>query len=266
MQPLISCQELRRRLGEVIICDIRWSLTEPGVGQSAYERGHIPGAVFVDLEGDLTGDEGPGRHPLPSPQAFGLTLGRLGIRPDDEVVVYDDMYGVIAARMWWMLRSIGHQTSRLLDGGLGRWLDLGFPVVTGSETRPSTYYPEPEKFTKVASIDTLEGRTVVDARAPERYRGETEPIDPKAGHIPGAINLPTDQNLGPDGTFLPASELRRLYARAGSHPVLSCGSGVSACHDAVALVVAGHDLPEIYIGSFSEWSRTDRPVATGEET
>ncbi|MFQ5522804.1 MAG: sulfurtransferase [Acidimicrobiia bacterium] len=263
MQPLISCEELGRRLAEVVPCDIRWSLTEPDVGRSAYEEAHIPGAMFVDLETDLTGKEGPGRHPLPSPEAFAATLGRLGIRPQDEVVVYDDMFGVIAARMWWMLRSIGHESVRLLDGGLQRWRDLGLPLATGNQARPPTLYPTPRSFTKVTSIDELEGRILIDARSPERYRGETEPVDPKAGHIPGAVNLPTEDNLGRDGTFLPASELRRRYAGVGPNPVLSCGSGVSACHNAVALVLAGHELPEVYIGSFSEWSRTDRPVTTG---
>ena len=265
VHPLITCEELHQRLGEVVLCDIRWSLTEPEVGRSAYESEHIPGAVFVDLEADLTGEEGPGRHPLPSPAAFAATLGRLGVRPGDEVVVYDDMFGVIAARMWWMLRSIGHDSARLVDGGLKRWRQLGLPTATGNEIRPPASYPVPPGFAKVVSIDELEGRVLVDARSPERYRGETEPVDPKAGHIPGAVNLPTEGNLGPDGSFLAPDVLRARYAAVAPTPVLSCGSGVSACHNAVAMVLAGYELPEVYIGSFSEWSRSGRPIAVGPE-
>ncbi|HIE21823.1 MAG TPA: sulfurtransferase [Acidimicrobiia bacterium] len=265
MSPLIGCEELSQRLDEVVLCDIRWSLTDAGDKKRAYEEGHVPGAVFVDLETDLTGSAGPGRHPLPSPEEFAATLGRLGISIEDEVVVYDDMSGVIAARMWWMLRSIGHHRSRLLDGGFRRWVRLGLAVATGSEQRQPSSYPASRSFTRVVTVEKLEGRVIIDARSPERYRGEVEPVDPKAGHIPGAINLPTDHNLDSDGTFLPADELRLRYHGVGPDPVLSCGSGVSACHNAVAMVLAGHELPEIYIGSFSEWSRLDLPVSTGPE-
>lgn len=263
VHPLISTQELANRLDEVQLFDIRWSLTDPEHGRATYESGHIPGAVFVDLESDLSGATGPGRHPLPTVEEYATTLGRLGLRPDDEVVVYDDVSGVIAARMWWMLRSIGHESSRLLDGGLAAWVAVGRETKSGSVTPVQTLYPTPAGFTGVVERAYLPGRTIVDARASERYRGEHEPVDPKAGHIPGAINIPTALNLMRGGTFGEPGDLAVLYQDLGSDPVMSCGSGVNACHDALAMVVAGLEMPDIYIGAFSEWSRLDLPVATG---
>ena len=263
--PLIGSSELARRLPGVKLCDIRWSLTDPGHGRATYESGHIPGAVFVDLDQDLTGSEGPGRHPLPAPGVFARTLGRLGIFADDEVVVYDDVAGSIAARMWWMLTSIGHPSVRLLDGGYQTWLTQDRPIETGHNEPTLTTYPEPAGFAGVVTNDQIEGRVLIDARAPERYRGDTEPVDPKAGHIPGALNLPTAGNLGPEATFRDLADLAERYGSVGPDPVVSCGSGVSACHDAIAMVVAGHAMPDVYIGSFSEWSRLDLPVATGPD-
>ena len=263
MDPLIDTEELAVRLDEVKLFDIRWSLTDPAHGVAAYEEGHIPGAVFVDLETDLSGATGPGRHPLPSATDFAAALGRLGVSPDDEAVVYDDVSGVIAARMWWMLRSIGHGSSRLLDGGLAAWIAEGQPTDPGPVTPSPTLYLAPSGFTGVVTIDDLPGRTILDARLGDRYRGETEPADPKAGHIPGAISMPTSSNLDETGKMLAPSELAILYEAAGPDPVMSCGSGVTACHDALAMVVAGLGMPDVYIGSFSEWSRLDLPVATG---
>jgi thiosulfate/3-mercaptopyruvate sulfurtransferase len=263
--PLISVEELDSRLDQVVLCDLRWSLTDPGHGIAAFDSGHIPGAVFVDLDRDLAGDPGKqGRHPLPPVTEFCELLGRLGIGPDTEVVVYDDAGGAVAARLWWMLLAIGHQRVRLLDGGLGAWVEAGRPLSRDPGSRSPVTYPPATGFAGVAGIEDLEGRTVIDARAAERYRGEVEPVDPKAGHIPGAINIPFSGNLGADGRFLPDQALRRRYEAAPDEAIVSCGSGVNACHTALALVLAGHPIPDVYIGSFSEWSRRDLPVTVGD--
>ena len=263
MDPLIDCLSLAGRLDAVQLCDIRWALADPNHGQLTYEDGHIPGAVFVDLDTDLSAPPGPGRHPLPTVDSFVKTLGRLGITPEDEVVVYDDVGGAIAARMWWMLRSLGHDRSRLLDGGYQTWTSMGLPVEFGSNTPEAAEYVTSSTFEGVVTHDRLSGRTIVDARASERYTGETEPVDPKAGHIPGAVNKPTSGNLDADGRFLDAELLRARYSDVEANPVMSCGSGVTACHNALAMVVAGHEMPDVYIGSFSEWSHLDKPVVMG---
>lgn len=262
--PLISVGELVERLEEVALFDLRWSLTDPGHGREAYAAGHIPGAVFVDLDTDLTAAHGDGRHPLPSASDFTRTLGGLGAGPGDEIVVYDDTGGAVAARMWWMLRSIGHQQSRLLDGGLGAWIEAGLPVTEEVGRPRSTEYPAVQAFAGVVRAEDLAGRHLIDARAPERYRGEVEPVDPKAGHIPGAVNMPLTGNLGPEGRFLDRHDLVDRYSDIPVDTVVSCGSGVTACHAALALVVAGHVMPDVYIGSFSDWARRDLPVATGD--
>lgn len=264
MHPLISVDELEKIRDEVVLCDLRWDLSEPDKGRSTYEHGHIPGAVFVDLDADLAATPGQGgRHPLPHPEDFAQTLGSLGIAPETYVVVYDDMGGRIAARMWWMLRAIGHERVQLLDGGYQAWTGAGNDVGIGTFTASAARYPTPSGFAGVVGHDQLADRVVLDARAPERYRGETEPVDPKAGHIPGALNIPTGENLAPDGRFLLATDLEKVYAGIADRAVVSCGSGVTACHDALAMVVAGRPLPDVYVGSFSEWSRRDLPVATG---
>ncbi|MDP9494853.1 MAG: sulfurtransferase [Actinomycetota bacterium] len=263
--PLISVGELSERLDEIVLFDMRWSLTEPHQGRGTYAAGHLPGAVFVDLEADLAASAGDGRHPLPSVDEFTRTLGVLGAGPDDEIVVYDDMGGSVAARMWWMLRSIGHEKSRVLDGGLGAWIDAGLPVTDDETRRPSTEYPTVAGFTGVVTAEGLTGRHLIDARSPERYRGEVEPVDPKAGHIPGAINMPASGNLGPKGRFLDREGLADRYRETPDDTIVSCGSGVTACQVALALVAAGHPMPDVYIGSFSDWSRRVLPVATGDE-
>jgi thiosulfate/3-mercaptopyruvate sulfurtransferase len=261
--PLIGTEELARRLDEVDVFDLRWSLTDPGHGVASYEESHIPGAVYVDLDRDLAAPTGEGRHPLPPATHFVDTLGRLGVAPDHEVVVYDDMGGAVAARMWWMLKSIGHPgAARLLDGGLQAWVGAGLPVETGSIVPRPTIYPEVAGYTGVVGHDQLERRVVADARAPERYRGEVEPVDPKAGHIPGAVNYPFTGNLD-RGLFRSSHELAERYGAFPEDGVVSCGSGVNACHTALALVVAGRPMPDLYVGSFSDWSRRGLPVATG---
>lgn len=264
MHPLTDCQELSEHLDAVRLCDIRWALTNPNHGRSTYEAGHIPGAVFVDLDTDLSAPPGPGRHPLPTVESFARTLGRLGITPQDEVVVYDDMGGAIAARMWWMLQSIGHRRSRLLDGGYGAWTSMGLLIESGSNNPESVEYVTSATFKGVVTHDRLSDRAIVDARSFERYTGETEPVDPKAGHIPGAVSKPAAENLDTNGGFLDAEALRTHYSDVGADPVMSCGSGVTACHNALAMVLAGHEMPEIYIGSFSEWAHLDKPVALGD--
>ena len=262
--PLISAAELADASGTVKLFDLRWSLTDPTHGINAYQSAHIPGAVFVDLDQDLTG-EGDGRHPLPAIADFTVTLGRLGVGGDDHVIVYDDMKGTIAARMWWMLKSIGHNHVRVLDGGIQAWLGAGYPLATGVEHPALAVYPEVGDFTGVVTHADLADRLVIDVRAPERYRGEHEPVDPKAGHIPGAINLPTTGNLDSNGRFLPPGELAIRYDGVSDNPVLSCGSGVNACHAALAMELAGVGVPDIYVGSFSDWSTRDLPVHTGDK-
>ncbi|HEU4318722.1 MAG TPA: sulfurtransferase [Acidimicrobiia bacterium] len=264
MHPLISPLELMRAAPPPRLCDLRWDLTDPNKGRSTYEAGHIPGAVFVDLDRDLSAPPGlDGRHPLPNPADFAVTLTRLGIAPETHVVVYDDTSGTIAARLWWMLRAIGHERVQLLDGGLEAWVAEEGPLEVGDVTVAATEYPDPLRFAGVAGYDGLSERLVVDARAPERYRGDYEPVDPKPGHIPGAINVPTAKNLDGNGRFLDPDRLEALYRAVPDGAVVSCGSGVTACHNALAMVVAGRPMPDVYVGSYSEWSRRDFPVETG---
>lgn len=262
--PIISASELADAPGTVKLYDLRWALTDPTHGINTYKSGHIPGAVFVDLDQDLSG-KGDGRHPLPATTEFTATLGRLGVGRDDHVVVYDDMMGTIAARMWWMLKSIGHSHVRVLDGGIKAWIEGGHPIATGIEQPTTTTYPEVESFAGVVNHADLAGRLVIDVRAPDRYTGEHEPVDPKAGHIPGAINLPTTGNLDSRGRFLSPGDLAARHDGVAAHPVLSCGSGVNACHAALAMELAGLGGPDIYIGSFSDWSSRDLPVHTGPQ-
>lgn len=264
MHPLIRPNELNERLDAVRLFDIRWDLTDGSKGRETYRSGHIPGAVFADLDLDLADPPGErGRHPLPHPARFGETLSRLGVNRDDVVVVYDDVAGQYAARMWWMLRSIGHHASALLDGGYQAWARAGLPVETGDVTPEPGDYPTPSGFSGVVYHDALAERTVIDARSGSRYRGDHEPVDPKPGHIPGAINIPTTANLDESGEFLNPEALRQVYAEVPDGSVVSCGSGVTACHDALAMILAGRAMPDVYVGSYSEWSLLDLPVNIG---
>lgn len=264
--PLLDVPALASRLGDprLRICDVRWSLTEPG--RRAYEEGHLPGAVFVDVETDLTAPEGPGRHPLPSPAVFAATLGRLGIAPGDMVVAYDAAGGAsAAARLWWMLRSLGHADVFVLDGGLPAWTAAGLPLETDpAPAAPTSPYPVPETWTGVVDAAGAAAATVlVDARAPARYRGEIEPVDPRAGHIPGSLNVPYEGNVDGTGAFLPRPLLAERYAGVGDDPVVYCGSGITACHDLLALAVLGRS-GRLYEGSWSDWcSDPDRPAVVG---
>ncbi len=272
--PLITIEGLAARLGDpdLRICDVRWYLADPDQGRREYERGHLPGAVFVDLETVLTGPEGPGRHPLPSPPEFARRLGALGIGRHHTVVAYDSSGGGIAARLWWMLRGIGHGSVYVLDGGFPAWTAAGLPVSTESPTHPPVALEAPAVWPGVVDRAYLRRRLgavdLVDARAPERYRGDTEPVDRRAGHIPTAVNRPYTENVDASGRLLPAAELGVRFAGLGSEGevVAYCGSGVTACHAILAMEVAGIRGVLLYEGSWSDWSSDPRAgVATGPE-
>jgi thiosulfate/3-mercaptopyruvate sulfurtransferase len=272
--PLISAEALAARLGEpdLRIADVRWYLGEPERGRREYEQEHIPGSIFVDLDTDLAAPTGPGRHPLPEAAALADRLGRLGFGSGDFIVVYDDVMGTVAARLWWMLDNLGHERVAVLDGGLRAWRAAGLLLSTDNPPIAPAELRLADRWSNVVDreelLGRLEGVTLIDARAPERYRGEVEPVDPKAGHIPTAVNAPAKVALGSDGRFLaPADLVERLrsVAPAGRPVVASCGSGVTACHTALAMRVAGLPDPLLYPGSFSDWSRSDLPVAVGPE-
>ncbi|NUP74955.1 MAG: sulfurtransferase [Sinomonas sp.] len=280
-QVLISADELRDRLDRglrTVLLDVRWSLGGPD-GREAHGQGHLPGAVFVDLERELAVPVAPGspeearggRHPLPPPDEFEESARRWGIDDGDAVVVYDDSFGQSAARAWWMLRDAGVQDVRILDGGLAAWRRSGQPLAQGPEVpaRGSVTLGSGAMPTIDADEAAAFPGVLLDARAAERYRGEVEPVDPRPGHIPGAVSAPTAGNLAPDGTFLPEGQLRRRFAALGAEPgrpvAAYCGSGVTAAHDVAALAIAGIDAA-LYPGSFSQWSRDpSRPVALGPQ-
>jgi thiosulfate/3-mercaptopyruvate sulfurtransferase len=267
---LISTAELAGRTGtrHLRLFDVRADLADPKEGRRRYEAGHLPNAVFVDLEADLTGREGPGRHPLPRPEEFSAILRRLGVGASDLVVAYDDVGGVWASRLWWMLRSMGHTRLAVLDGGLPKWVAEGRPVTRAVPRQVPGDFPTVREWRGVVDRSQVAAgsTTLVDVRIGERYRGEHEPIDQLAGHIPSAINLPYEGNLRPDGTFLDVGDLAARYAGVGEQPIFYCGSGVSACHGILAMHVAGRDDALLYEGSWSDWSRQQHaPVATGDE-
>ena len=267
---LISTAELATQVGSrgLRIFDVRADLADPAEGRRRYDSGHLPDAVFVDLEADLTGRSGPGRHPLPRPEEFSAVLRRVGVGPADLVVAYDDSGGAWASRLWWMLRSMGHPNVKVLDGGFPKWEAEGRPV-TRAVPRPTPgSFPTVREWRGVVDRSQVSNgaSTLIDARVSERYRGEHEPIDRLAGHIPGAVNFPYPGNLGPDGTFLDRAALADRFADIGASPIVYCGSGVSACHNILALHLAGRDDALLYEGSWSDWSRQqDAPVATGDE-
>lgn len=270
--PLVDASALAVELSSPtppVLLDIRYRLDAPD-GSAAYAAGHLPGAVYVSLDDELAahGDPGEGRHPLPSAAAFQRAVRRWGIDDGDEVVVYDDWNSFAAARAWWMLTDAGI-AARVLDGGLGAWMRSGGALQTGVVTRPAgtaTVRPGRRRRLDIDDAAALaRDGVLLDARAPERYRGDIEPLDPAAGHIPGARNAPTTANLDPDGRFRPAEALRAAYADLDGLPVgVYCGSGVTAAHAVLALRVAGHDAA-LYPGSWSQWSNTPgRPVAIGD--
>ena len=270
MEPLVNVGWVGEHPAARLI-DLRWSPAGPKPVER-YQAGHIPGAVFVDLDRDLSQPGGPGRHPFPPVERFAALLGRLGIGPDTEVVVYDDGSGSVAARLWFMLRVHGHARAAVLDGGLAAWTAAGLPLST-EETRPEPVTPprlrrdDSRLVDRTAVAARPAGALLLDARAPERFRGEVEPIDKVAGHIPGSVNAPFADNLE-NGRFKQPSALRDLYLRLGagraSSVITSCGSGVTACHDLLALELAGFADARLYVGSWSDWSDSGGPIATGD--
>ena len=276
--PLITVDALAARLDDptVRIVDCRWYLGRPGDGRSAYDQGHIPNAIHLDVDGDLAADPevGPGRHPLPEVGEFVHRLEAAGIGDEHMVVAYDDVGGWVAARLWWMLDDLGHERVVVLDGGWPAWVAAGGSVSTEAPAFPPARLHVRDRWTRVIDLKGLRSRlgnvVLLDARGAPRYRGETEPIDAYPGHIPTARSAPTDGNLAPSGTFLEARELAERYVAldadgSAGEVVTSCGSGVSACHDALALRIAGLPAPLLYPGSYSDWSRHGLPVATGPE-
>jgi thiosulfate/3-mercaptopyruvate sulfurtransferase len=278
--PLTDVGALARALaGQAppVLLDVRWRLGGPP-GIDAYRAGHLPGAVFVDLDADLAAAPGPaGRHPLPESASFQAAMRRAGVSDGRPVVVYDEADATAAARAWWLLRYFGHRDARVLDGGFRAWTAAGGQVATdaGAEPVPGDFTARPRHM-PVLDADAAAGLArsgaLLDARARERYRGEKEPVDPVAGHIPGAISAPTTGNVGPDGRFLPAAGLRARFAALGvgaDGPGLDgnvgayCGSGVAAAHEVLALEIAGI-AASLYVGSWSNWvADPARPVATG---
>lgn len=267
--PLVDAGWLGQHLGyhDLRVIDFRWYLQGRN-GRDEYERGHIPGAVFVDLEA-VTGSEGGGRHPLPAAAQFEREMRRAGVSAATRVVVYDDEKAApTASRLWFLLGYFGHRARAVLDGGIGAWrgpLEAGAPDVPPGDFEAAA--PDHALVLDVEGVRTLRGVPLIDARAPARYRGETEPIDPKAGHIPGALNRPYSANVQPDGRMKPAavlrSELEALGAGAGA--VFYCGSGVNATQQLLAMQVAGLPNARLYAGSWSDWSNRDLPVATGPD-
>ena len=278
--PLTDVAAVARALAAPVppvLLDVRWRLGGPP-GIESYRAGHLPGAVFADLDADLAAEPGPaGRHPLPEPAAFQAAMRRAGVSDGRPVVVYDDADATVAARAWWLLRYFGHGDCRVLDGGFRAWRAAGGQVATGDRAAPAagdfTARPGHMPVLDAAGAASLARRgALLDARARERYRGDTEPVDPVAGHIPGAISAPTTGNVAPDGRFLPAAGLRARFAAlgvgadgAGSPVAAYCGSGVTAAHEVLALEIAGI-AASLYPGSWSNWiADPARPVATGPD-
>ncbi|MCG5219576.1 sulfurtransferase [Streptosporangium sp. KLBMP 9127] len=277
MSVLLSPGEVARLTGDgATVLDVRWRLAGPP-GAESYREGHVPGAVFCDLDADLAGPPGTeGRHPLPPADHFQAAMRRLGVRGGRPVIVYDDADATAAARAWWTLRYFGHPDVRVLDGGYRAWLAAGLPVTAGD---PETV-PEGDFVARAGGMAVLSAEeagalagapagkgVLLDARVAARYRGEVEPVDPVAGHIPGAVNAPTGENVAADGRFLDPGRLRARFDALGAGPETQvgayCGSGVTAAHEVLALELAG--IPAaLYVGSWSHWvASPDRPVATG---
>jgi thiosulfate/3-mercaptopyruvate sulfurtransferase len=263
LSTLVAADELARH-AEWRVFDCRHDLGKPALGEQQYREGHIPGALFAHLDRDLSAPKTGrnGRHPLPEARKFIEWLGAQGLRPADQVVCYDGGSGAMAARLWWMLRWVGHEAAAVLDGGLAKWTKEGRTVTVDVPEFPATVYPgkaHAGMAVDVAHVARHLGREIVlDARAPARWRGEVEPIDPEAGRIPGSLNRFNGGNLTPEGVHKPAAQLRSelealLAGRKPAEVVHSCGSGVAACHNLLAMEIAGLQGGKLYAGSWSEW-------------
>jgi thiosulfate/3-mercaptopyruvate sulfurtransferase len=281
-QTLISVDKLARHLEDPkwVIVDCRFSLSDTDRGQRDYVQAHIPGAIYAHLDHDLSGPVNKGqtgRHPLPTVERAAQVFSSWGIEPGMQVVAYDDAGGALAAgRLWWMLRWLGHDEVAVLDGGWQRWLREGKPTASGEENRSSSMFvphPRPKMMATTTEVRDLLGKRtacIVDARTVDRYRGENEIIDPVAGHIPGAINLPYPENLTPTGVFRSPEELRQIYLDflgdfSPEQAIFYCGSGVTSIHNILAMVHAGLPEARLYAGSWSEWiTDPTRPVVVGE--
>jgi thiosulfate/3-mercaptopyruvate sulfurtransferase len=274
MHPLITAAELRRMLDSkspLVVLDCSFDLVDTEAGERSYREGHLPQALYVSLEHDLSGPKTGrnGRHPLRERADYAQWMGHIGIAPGNPVVAYDRQGGMYAARAWWVLRWMGHADVVLLDGGLAAWQQAGGTLTTDVPT-PTRVTPYPSQPPSLPTVDAqqLQARLnevlVIDARAPERYRGDVEPLDAVAGHIPGAVNRFFKDNLLPDGRFKPAEQLRAEFSPVldGRPVVQQCGSGATACHNLLAMEVAGLGTTALYPGSWSEWSSDpSRPMA-----
>jgi len=265
--PFVDPAWVLEHRDRLVLADVRWYL-DGRSGRAAYEAAHVPGSVFIDLDRWLTAVPSPaaGRHPLPDPETFATGMSEAGIADDDVVVAYDDAGGVVAARLAWMLRVTGHQAA-LLDGGIGAWPE---PLEGEERVRSAAQFTARDwPAERLASIDDAADPATVllDARDRDRYQGLAEPVDPRAGHIPGARNLPAREHVNSDGRLIPLEQIRRRLEAVGvgegARVISSCGSGVNACHTLLALEAAGLPPGRLYPGSFSQWSHSDRPVATG---
>ena len=270
----MSPEELAAHLddADLRIADVRWYLGDARRGPVEYAAGHLPGAVFVDLDRDLAAASGPGRHPLPDPTAFADRMGELGFGDQHRIAVYDTASGMVAARLWWMLDRLGHREVGVLDGGLAAWSDAGGAVTALAPTHLRATLTLATEWPGTLDRDALLAAgselDLVDLRAAERYRGDVEPVDRLPGHIPGARNQPAATLLDDRGRLLPpdrlGARLRAPDGRVGQRMVLSCGSGVAACLGVLAARLAGLDEPLLYPGSYSDWSAAGLPIATGD--
>lgn len=283
MLPLVSAAWLRDRLDakstgiqpDLRVIDVRWYLTGKR-GKDAYESGHLPGAVFVDLDAALASSPsvGPGRHPLPDAATFERAMRAAGVNDTSFVVAYDDAGGSIAARLWWLLRHFGHESAAVLDGGLPAWTSAGGTLTTDiPAAAPGNFVAKPARTDDVVDRDEVKralarGALVLDARARERYRGDTEPVDARPGHVPGAVSAPWSENLE-NGVFACTSDLAKKYealGASGREVIAYCGSGVTACHDLLALELAGIRGAKLYEGSWSDWAKqAELPAAKGDD-
>ncbi|MCO6438974.1 MAG: sulfurtransferase [Phycisphaerae bacterium] len=280
-QTLISVDELKAHLGDpqVAIVDCRFALDDKQAGRRAYLEAHVSGAVYAHLDDDLAAPViagRTGRHPLPKIEEFVRRLSQWGIDDRVQVVAYDNAGGAFAARMWWMLRWLGHDAAAVLDGGWKAWVEAGGSIASGNEERPTRHFTARARADRAVATEEVLSQLndsrlfLVDSRAAERYRGEVEPLDPVAGHIPGAVNLPYGENLAADGRFKSRAELCQRFEKAlgprdAGNVAFYCGSGVTACHNILAFAHAGLGDALLYPGSWSEWvADGTRPVETGE--